>query len=437
MTPSTAPVRRWLVPAITLVAVLVLVAVFHGPLVQWFFGGTGSAPAGADLRGSADGGGGNAQAGPESGVAYYTCAMHPSVHATHPGACPICGMALHPVMAGGQQSGAVTLDARERANAGVRTAPVERAPLRLTTRALGQVKVDETKLTDVTLRVKGYIHALEVDATGQAVRKGQVLFTLYSPELFAAEQEYLLARRAQTQGVADELVNAAKEKLRLWGMSDAQIAQVAKRGAPIENLPFVSPASGVVLEKDVVEGSAVEAGQRLYRIAPLDPVWVEAQVYERDLPAVQLGQAAHVSVASLPGEDFEGKVTFVSPILQSATRTATVRVELKNPGLRLKPEMFADVLLERDAGVRLQVPSAAVLYTGPRRIVFVDEGEGRLAPRDVVLGAHAGNRDEVVSGLREGERVVTRGNFLIAAESRLAATAFWAEPDAGTPEERR
>jgi Cu(I)/Ag(I) efflux system membrane fusion protein len=390
--------------------------------------------AGLVAKGSAGGGGTSAGDG---GVAYYTCAMHPSVHADKPGACPICGMTLHPVTKGGEE-GAVTLDASERANADVRTAPVVRAPLTLTTRTLGQVKVDETKLTDVTLRVGGYIHALEVDATGQAVRKGQVLFTLYSPELFAAEQEYLLALRTQTAGVAGELLKAGKQKLRLWGLSDAQIAEVAKRGAPIENLPFRSPTTGVVLEKDVVEGSAVTAGQRLYRIAPLDPVWIEAQVYERDLPSVRVGQAAKVSVPSLPGRSFEGKVTFISPTLESATRTAVVRVELANPGLLLKPAMFADVLLEEDAGERLQVPSSAVLYTGPRRIVFVDEGHGRLVPRDVVLGARSGDRDEVVRGLSQGERVVTHGNFLIAAESRLQATSFWATPaDAGTPEERR
>ena len=373
----------------------------------------------------------------DGGVAYYTCAMHPSVHADKPGACPICGMTLHPVLPG-NEAGAVTLNAAERANADVRTEPVVRAPLTLSLRALGQVKVDETRLTDVTLRVGGYIHDLKVDATGQAVKKGQVLFTLYSPELFAAEQEYLLAQRTQTAGVAGALLDAGKQKLRLWGLSDAQIAQVAKRGAPIENLPFPSPATGVVLEKDVVEGSAVTAGQRLYRIAPLDPVWIEAQVYERDLPSVRVGQVAKVSVPSLPGQSFEGKVTFVSPTLERATRTAVVRVELANPGLMLKPEMFADVLLEQDAGERLQVPSSAVLYTGPRRIVFVDEGHGRLVPRDVVLGARSGDRDEVVRGLSPGERVVTHGNFLIAAESRLQATSFWATPtDAGTPEERR
>lgn len=367
----------------------------------------------------------------DAGVAYYTCPMHPSVHAAHPGKCPICGMTLHPVQA--EERGAVTLDAAQRANAGVTTAPVVLAPLTLTTRALGQVTVDETRLVDVSLRVQGYIHDLKVNATGQAVKKGQVLFTLYSPELFAAEQELLLAQRAQTAGVGQELVRAARTKLRLWGLTDAQIAQVLKRGAPIENVPFLSPATGVVLEKAVVEGAAVAAGQRLYRIAPLDPVWIEAQVYERDLASVRLGQPAEVTLASLPGRTFQGKVTFVSPTLEAKTRTAAVRVELENPGLVLKPEMFAQVLLRRDAGKALQIPSSAVLYTGPRRLVFVDEGNGRLVPREVELGARAGDRDQVLSGLREGEQVVTRGNFLVAAESRLSATAFWEEAaDAGT-----
>lgn len=339
---------------------------------------------------------------------------------------------------GSPESGAVTVNERQRSDLGLRTAPVEVAPLKLTTRALGQVKVDETKLVDVTLRVKGWIHDLEVDATGQPVRKGQVLFTLYSPDVYAAEQEYLLALHTRTAGVAGELVAAAKQKLKLWGLTGAQIDEVAKRGAPIENLPFLSPASGVVLEKDAVEGAAVEAGQKLYRIAPLDKVWIEAQVYEGDLPFVRVGEPAQVQLSYVPGKTFEGKVAFVYPTLQGATRTGTVRIELENPGLVLKPDMFADVQLQHEGGARLQVPADAVLYTGPRRIVFVDEGNGRLVPREVTLGARAGDRYEVLSGLRAGERVVTRGNFLIAAESRLQATAFWAErTDASGSQEAR
>jgi Cu(I)/Ag(I) efflux system membrane fusion protein len=378
-------------------------------------------------HGGTGAGGGNSAGGPQA-IDHYTCPMHPSVRAHEPGKCPICGMTLVPVPKHTAEPGAVTVDDAERRSIGLQTSLVQKAPLTVTVKALGQVKVDETRQVDVTLRVKGWVHDLKVNATGQAVKKGEVMFTLYSPEVFAAEQEYLLARRTQTAGIAQELVRAAEQKLRLWGLSSAQIAAIAKRGQPIENLPFLAPASGYVLEKNVVEGAEVAPGQKLYRIAPLDHVWIDAQVYEADLPSVQVGQTAQVSLPYAPGKTFEGKVTYVYPTLDAATRTGTVRVELKNADLALKPQMFADVTLTRELGQALLIPEEAVLYTGPRRIVFVDEGKGRLVPRDVTLGARSGDKVQVTQGLEAGERVVTQGQFLVASESRLkSATGFWSE----------
>jgi Cu(I)/Ag(I) efflux system membrane fusion protein len=291
---------------------------------------------------------------------------------------------------------------------------------------VGIVKYDERKLADVSLKVKGWIRGLKVDATGQPVKKGDVLFHLYSPELLAAQQEYLLALRTRNGDAADPLVRAARQRLRLWDIPDAQIDALTRRGEATETLAIRAPASGFVIEKAVVEGAAVEPGMRLYRIAALDRVWIETQIYESDLPHVKVGQPVEVTLPFVPQKKFEGRISYVYPYLQSGTRTGQVRIELSNPGGELKPEMYADVAFEVNRGERLQVPASAVIYTGPRRLVFVDLGEGRLRPREVKLGQRSGEAFEVLEGLSEGERVVTSGNFLIAAESRLRSAAeYW------------
>ncbi len=359
-------------------------------------------------------------------IAYYTCSMHPSVKKADEGTCPICSMNLVPVTREEIETGVIFVDAQRRQTIGVRTATVERQPITVGIRAVGKVVYDETRLADVTLKVRGWIGRLSVDATGQWVKKGDTLFTLYSPELFSAQEEYLTVlesqRAAQETSApdrADYLVAAARQRLRLWDIQDWQIEEVARLGRPLDYLPIVSPVSGYVIEKYIVEGAAVEAGMKLYRIAALDRVWVEAEVYESELPLVAVGQEAEVSLPYLPGERLRGKVLFIYPFLDEATRTGRVRIELANPGLTLKPDMYANVQLERELGERLAVPEEAILYAGPRRFVFLDLGEGRLRPQQVEVGVKAGEMVEVLDGLQEGDLIVTSGNFLIAAESRL------------------
>jgi Cu(I)/Ag(I) efflux system membrane fusion protein len=354
-------------------------------------------------------------------IAYYTCSMHPSVRQAGPGQCPLCGMTLTPVTHEELASGVIHIDDARRRRIGLDTAPVTRAPLGRTIRALGRVTYDETALVDVVLRLDGYIQKLHVEATGQPVRLGQVLFTLYSPELYAAQQELLLAHQTASPAVAA----AARKRLALWGLTPAQIDRITASGQPMEDVPFLAPASGYVIEKDVVQGAAVAAGQRLFRIAPLRRVWVQADVYEQDLPYVQLGQKAEITFPYLPGKKYEHEVAYIYPALEGMTRTARIRIELPNDELALKPDMYADVRLHIDAGERLQVPASAVIYTGPRRLVFVDLGDGRLEPREVTLGLQTEDAYEVQDGLSEGERVVTAGNFLIAAESRIRSAARW------------
>ncbi|QDE93952.1 efflux transporter periplasmic adaptor subunit [Myxococcus xanthus] len=355
----------------------------------------------------------------EGDIAHYTCPMHPSVKQHSPGACPICGMDLTPVSRAELASGIIRVDDLRRQRIGVKTAKVEQAAMDLSLRALGRVTFDEKSLVDVTLKLDGYIHELRVNATGEPVKKGDVLFTLYSPELYAAQQEYLLARQSQSAANAS-LVGAARKRLELWGLSAAQIERVAQRGQPVENMPFLAPASGYVLEKNVVEGAAVKAGERLFRIAPLAKVWVEADVYEQDLARVQPGHPVEVTLPYLPGKKYAGSVGYVYPSLKGATRTGRIRIELPNPELELKPDMYADVRFVLQGGApRLQIPDSAVIYTGPRRLVFVDLGEGRLRPQEVKLGIKGNGTYEVLEGLSPGDVVVTSGNFLIAAESRI------------------
>lgn len=382
-------------------------------------------------------GGEGAGSGSASDIAYYTCSMHPQVHADHPGKCPICGMPLTPVTNQEQRVGVIRVDETRRAQLGILTAKVAKAPLTLDVRASGRIVVDETRLHDVTLKVAGYVTALKVNATGQHVARGDTLFALYSPELYTAQQEYLIARanrdmlHAAESARSDALVQASETRLRLLGIGAEQLRAIVANGTPIERLPFRAPAGGVVLEKSVTEGDAVAAGQRLFRIADLEQIWVEADLFEADLARITTGQAAVITLTYLPGRTFEGTVAFVYPYLDPASRTGRVRIALANKGLELKPEMFATVTFKLPLGERLQIPSSAVVYTGPRRIVFVDLGEGRLVPKDVTIGARSGEIAEVLSGLAAGDVIVTSGNFLVAAESRVRSGALWEGGSAG------
>jgi Cu(I)/Ag(I) efflux system membrane fusion protein len=361
--------------------------------------------------------------------------MHPSVKQPGPGTCPICGMNLVPVTREQQEQGVVTIDEARRQLIGVRTEPVAQAPMRDAFRAVGRVTYDESTLADVSLKVHGWITKLYVNETGQRVARGQTLLSIYSPELYNAEQDFLLG--AQRSGVAapggdvgsshvELLGRASRQRLHLLGLTDGQIDTMAQNGKPSEEVAIPSPASGFVIEKNVIEGSSVDAGMRLYRIAALNRVWVEAEVYEADLAHVRVGQPATVTLDYLPGRGYPAKVAYVYPYLDPAMRTGRVRLEIANEELELRPGMYANVELSSDLGSRVQVPAAAVVYTGPRRLVFVDLGNGRFRPTEVQVGAEASGMYEVLSGVSPGDRVATSGVFLIAAEARITTAAkYW------------
>lgn len=366
-------------------------------------------------------------------IAHYTCPMDTWVRAEIPGACPVCGMDLVPVTEEEVRTGVMRIDHRRRQLIGLRTGLVERRELTANIQAIGRVVYDESRQSEVVLKYDGFIDKLSVNATGQYVKRGQVLFTVYSPELYAAQQEYLLAVRqrdavtdAAARARADALVAGAAQRLSLWDFSASQLSSLRSRGTALENVAVLAPASGYVIEKFVVAGAAVRRGERLFRIAALDKVWIEADVYERDIPHVKVGEEALVTLTHLPGKSFAGKVSFIYPYLDGAARTARARIELSNSDLELKPDMYADVELRVPLGERLLVPESAVIYSGPRRIVFLDLDKDRLRPQEIQVGVKSNGYFEVISGLAVGDRVVTSGNFLLSAESRLkSATGLW------------
>jgi Cu(I)/Ag(I) efflux system membrane fusion protein len=338
-------------------------------------------------------------------------------------------MDLIRVRKGSSESLDLVVEPTRRQELGIRTETVALRPLVLDVRAAGRVVPDEAALTEVSLRVGGWVaavHALD----GALVRAGEPLFSVSSPDLLAAERELQLAARPDAAG-GSELLQAARERLRRWGLCDAQLDAIAAAKEAPATIDILAPADGCVLEKSVVQGAAFMAGQALYRIADLRRVWVLADLAQEDLSAVKVGQEATLSVAALPGERFTGTVDLLYPTLDAATRTARARIALDNAGLKLRPAMFATVTMDVALGDRLQVPRSAVIYTGPRRVVFVDLGEGRLRPREVKVGIAGAEAFEVLDGLAAGDSVVSSGTFLIAAESRIrSAESFWRSDDA-------
>src|SRR5213594_1206967 len=331
----------------------------------------------------------------------------------------------------GMQPGAVVIPAVTRQLIGVRTVAVTYAPLEQEVRAVGTVEYDERKLTKVNLRVSGWIEQVFVNAIGQSVRAGQPLLTLYSPDLFATQDEYLLAVKAQAQlegspvaearQQAAALVASARERLRLWNLTDEQIAAIERRGKAERVLAVYAPSSGIVLKRQALPGNYVEPGTTLYELADLSTVWIHGDIYGSEITSVGLNQSAEVTFEAYPGETFRGKVAYIYPYLNEATRTVRVRMEFANPHLKLKPGMYGNVMLHVDAGRRLVVPKEAVLDSGLRQLVFLDLGQGVYQPYPVKLGRRSQDYVEVLEGIKEGDRVVTSANFLLDAESKLAS----------------
>lgn len=372
----------------------------------------------------------------ERKVLYYRDPHQPGFKAENPGMNPETGNDLVPVYEGDEQAmpaGTVQIAADKQQLLNVTFGTVEYSSPARTIRAAGRIQLDERRISHVHTRVEGWIDQVFADFTGKYVEKGQPLATLYSPEMLATQQEYLLALKARMQlskstvaGVPDnmiQLVEASRRRLELWDLSEAQIESITRTGKPVKNITIYAPASGYVMERKAFPNLQVKPDTDLYTIADLDHVWIVADVFEMDAPAVRVGVPATISAAYEPGRKVQARVTYVLPQVDPLTRTMKVRLEAANPGGRWKPDMYVDVEFALGGGPRLTVPAEAVLDSGERKTVFVDRGNGYFEPRRVEIGERFDNRIEIRSGLKAGERIVTSGNFLIDSESQMKSAA--------------
>lgn len=328
------------------------------------------------------------------------------------------------------EGGTIRLTPEQIRTFGVTFGDVERRTIERTIRAVGFVTLDETRVAVVAPKIGGWVERLHVDFTGEPVSRGAPLLEIYSPELVSAQEELLVAARLEehvapsgVEGVARggrDLFESAKRRLRYWDISESQVEEILRTGRVRRTLTLHAPVGGIVLEKNVFEGQAVQPGAALYKIGDLSQVWVEAEVFEADLALVHEGMAATIAFAGIPGTTYAGRVEYVYRTLEQQSRTMRARIALANPGGRIRPGMYGTVTLERALGEALTIPRSAVLRVGEQVVTFVDMGEGRLMPHELTLGMEGDEVVEVLAGVEQGMRVVTSAQYLIDSESNLA-----------------
>lgn len=413
----------------------------------------------------------------------YHCPMHPNYHSDKPGDCPICGMKLvpdddtaHPSGAQAQQPtgkilyyrdpkapnfksdkpginpetgsdlepvyesdpaampmGTIRVSPEKQQLIGVKFGEVTPSAGVHSFRSVGQVTMDETRFTKVQTRIDGWIEKVYVDFTGKFVEKGQPLLTMYSPEMLASQREYLLALRSReimkgnplsdAKQQSDSLLEAARKRLELFSLSEAQIQEITRTGQPLTNITIYSPISGYVMMRNAFPKQRITSETELYTVVDLSKVWIMADVFENETSMIQMGMPARIRLSYGTGRAFSGRVSYIQPQIDPMTRTLKVRIEADNPGMTLKPDMFVDVEFNVTMPARMTVPAEAVLDTGLKKTVFVDRGNGYLEPRQVETGERIGDRIEITNGLSSTERIVISGNFLIDSESQLKSSA--------------
>jgi Cu(I)/Ag(I) efflux system membrane fusion protein len=381
------------------------------------------------------------------GKQLYTCSMHPFIIRDKPGTCPICGMELIKKIDGAagdtaqtsvrdrqaEMVGHVSLSPTQRVMANVATIEARRQNLDREINAVGIVQFDPSRQAKVTAWIAGRIDRLNVNTVGAFVSKSRPVAEVYSPDLLSSQQEYLLAVRSREQlknspipsisQNGEGLVASARQRLMLFGVREIQIAALEKAGKPNIRLPIYTPLSGVVIEKMVQQGQYVNTGDVLFNIADLSTVWVEVEVYENEFPTIHIGQQVEIRSQSFPGKPFIGRVSFMYPFLDPKTRTVKARVEMPNPGMKLKPDMFVNAIIKVPLGSAIVVPVTAVMDTGKRRVVWVESSPGMFEPRDVQVGQQADDKIQILSGLKEGDKVAVSGGYLIDSESQLRGGA--------------
>ena len=389
------------------------------------------------------------QPGGEHKILYLYDPMHPQYRSDKPGTAPDCGMDLVPKYADegpaapNMPAGAVRISPFKQQLTGVRTQPVTRRTLEKEIHTVGIVRPDETRIRKVHIKFPGWVDALFISSTGQPVRAGDPILSIYSPDLVSTQAEYLLAYRGeqelqgspfpQAAGGAQTLLDAARRRLLLWDVTPQQIRALEETRKPQTSVTLHSPVSGFVTTKEVYQGLYVTPETDLYTVTDLSHVWVLLNIYEYEVPYVRVGMPVMLTLRSQPGQAVTGTVTYIYPYLDNQTRTNKVRIELDNPDLRFKPDMYASATIRAPIGDRLVVPKDAVLDSGMRQVVFVSSGEGFFQPREVHLGERGDEYAEVLDGVTEGERVVVAANFMVDSESQLKA-ALESMGDTGAPE---
>ena len=416
-----------------LAMLIVVVYLYRVPIAAWVLA--------ASQERASEASGGHAGHGQVAGstaaerkILYWYDAMSPERHYDKPGKAPD-GMDLVPMYAetSGAMSdmppGTVMISPTKQQLIGVRTDTVKRESVNRTIRAVAQVQIDETKIARIHVKIPGWVDQIYVDFVGKLVRKGQPLFSFYSPDLVSTQQEYLIALRAQkdlgtspfpevSKG-SETLLQATRERLRLWDISDDQLKKLDETGQVSRDITMYSPVDGFVTKREVYEKMYLQLETELYELVDLSTVWVNAEIYEFEVPYVKVDQPVTMSLSYFPGRTYTGKVAYIYPTVDPTTRTVKVRLEFSNPDFDLKPDMFAEAQLNISYGTQIFVPQEALLDAGTEQIVFVALGDGYFEPRKVQLGARLDGRIIVLSGVKPGERIVTSGNFLIDSESRL------------------